>query len=140
MEETARGDQADPEAFWARVEKQKDAIRDPPVHGSSRQRRLVGRRERSVPRCSSSPCSSREWRSSTRSTPGSTSTPFARSPKPSRPCAADDLGVLLITHYSRILRYMNPDRIHVMVAGQIVRLADRELAEELEGTGYESFR
>ncbi len=34
---------------------------------------------------------------------------------------SDDLGVLIITHYSRILKYMNVDKIHVMVAGKVVR-------------------
>jgi Fe-S cluster assembly ATP-binding protein len=51
-----------------------------------------------------------------------------------------DLGVLLITHYSRILRYMNPDRIHVMVAGQIVRSGGPEIAEQLEDEGYDALR
>jgi Fe-S cluster assembly ATP-binding protein len=49
-----------------------------------------------------------------------------------------DLGVLMITHYSRILRYLTPDRIHVMMAGRMVRSGGPELAEELESTGYES--
>ena len=46
------------------------------------------------------------------------------------------LGVLIITHYSRILRYMNPDRIHVMVEGQIVDSGGPEVAERLETEGY----
>ncbi len=49
-----------------------------------------------------------------------------------------DLGVLLITHYSRILRYLKVDRVHVMVAGRIVTSGGPELAEELEGTGYDA--
>lgn len=49
-----------------------------------------------------------------------------------------DLGVLLITHYSRILRYLNPDRVHVMIDGRIVRSGGPELAEELEAEGYEA--
>jgi Fe-S cluster assembly ATP-binding protein len=49
-----------------------------------------------------------------------------------------DLGVLLITHYSRILRYMIPDRVHVMIDGKIVRSGGPELAEELEAGGYDS--
>jgi Fe-S cluster assembly ATP-binding protein len=49
-----------------------------------------------------------------------------------------DLGVLLITHYSRILRYMTPDRVHVMIDGRIVRSGGPELAEELEASGYDS--
>ncbi|NNL49160.1 MAG: Fe-S cluster assembly ATPase SufC [Acidimicrobiia bacterium] len=52
----------------------------------------------------------------------------------------DDLAVLLITHYDRILRYLKPDRIHVMMDGRIARSGGPELARELEGTGYEAFR
>ncbi|MBU1227072.1 MAG: Fe-S cluster assembly ATPase SufC [Actinobacteria bacterium] len=48
------------------------------------------------------------------------------------------LGVLLITHYSRILRYVTPDRIHVMMAGRVVRSGGPELAEELEAEGYDA--
>ena len=51
-----------------------------------------------------------------------------------------DIGVLIITHYSRILRYMSPDRVHVMVNGRIVRSGGPEVAEELEATGYEADR
>ena len=47
-----------------------------------------------------------------------------------------DIGVLLITHYNRILQYLTPDRIHVMVAGKIVRSGGPELADELEERGY----
>lgn len=49
------------------------------------------------------------------------------------------LGVLLITHYNRILQYLTPDRIHVMVGGRIVRSGGPELADELEETGYGTF-
>ena len=49
-----------------------------------------------------------------------------------------DLGVLLITHYSRILRYITPDRVHVMMAGKVVRSGGPELAEELEAKGYDA--
>jgi Fe-S cluster assembly ATP-binding protein len=51
-----------------------------------------------------------------------------------------DMGVLLITHYSRILRYLTPDRIHVMLDGKIVDSGGSELAEELEAGGYEAVR
>lgn len=53
---------------------------------------------------------------------------------------SDTLGVLVITHYSRILNYMNPDRVHVMIGGRIVRSGGREVADELEDTGYEALR
>ncbi len=51
-----------------------------------------------------------------------------------------DRGVLVITHYSRILRYMTVDRIHVMMGGTIVRSGGSELAEELEAKGYDTIR
>lgn len=51
-----------------------------------------------------------------------------------------EMGVLMITHYSRILRYMTPDRIHVMIDGRIVDSGERELADELETGGYEAVR
>jgi Fe-S cluster assembly ATP-binding protein len=51
-----------------------------------------------------------------------------------------DVGVLMITHYSRILRYLHPDRIHVMLDGRIVDSGGPELAEELEKGGYKSVR
>jgi Fe-S cluster assembly ATP-binding protein len=48
-----------------------------------------------------------------------------------------DLGVLLITHYQRLLNYIVPDYVHVMVAGRIVRSGRKELALELEERGYD---
>jgi len=48
-------------------------------------------------------------------------------------------GVLLITHYTRILRYVQPDYVHVFIAGRIVEEGGSELAEELEISGYERF-
>ena len=48
-------------------------------------------------------------------------------------------GVLLITHYTRILRYVQPDFVHVFVGGRIVAEGGPELAEELETSGYEEF-
>jgi Fe-S cluster assembly ATP-binding protein len=47
---------------------------------------------------------------------------------------------LLITHYQRILNYIRPDHVHVMVAGRIVRSGGIELAEDLEASGYEDYR
>src|SRR5438067_2281737 len=49
------------------------------------------------------------------------------------------LGVLLITHYTRILRYIKPDFVHVFVAGRIAEEGGPELAELLENEGYERF-
>ena len=51
-----------------------------------------------------------------------------------------DLGVLIITHYTRILNYIRPDHVHVMFDGRIVQSGGPELAEELESKGYEHLR
>jgi Fe-S cluster assembly ATP-binding protein len=53
--------------------------------------------------------------------------------------AGGDKGVLLITHYSRILRYIKPDYVHVFVNGRIVEEGGAELAELLEAEGYDRF-
>ncbi|HEY0890946.1 MAG TPA: Fe-S cluster assembly ATPase SufC [Nocardioides sp.] len=53
--------------------------------------------------------------------------------------ARDGKGVLLITHYTRILRYVKPDRVHVFVAGRVAESGGAELAEELESNGYDRF-
>ena len=50
-----------------------------------------------------------------------------------------DTGVLLNTHYTRILRYIPPDFVHVFVAGRIVEEGGPELADTLEAEGYERF-
>ena len=50
------------------------------------------------------------------------------------------LGVLLITHYQRMLNYITPDRVHVMMGGRIVQSGGPELAHELEEKGYEGIR
>jgi Fe-S cluster assembly ATP-binding protein len=47
------------------------------------------------------------------------------------------MGVLLITHYQRILNYIQPDYVHVLVRGRIVRSGGKELVEQLEREGYE---
>ena len=49
----------------------------------------------------------------------------------------DKLGVLLITHYQRLLNYIVPDFVHVMYDGRIVKSGDKNLAIELEAKGYE---
>jgi Fe-S cluster assembly ATP-binding protein len=50
------------------------------------------------------------------------------------------MGMLLITHYQRILNYIEPDVVHVMVNGRIVRSGGPELALQLEAEGYEAFK
>jgi Fe-S cluster assembly ATP-binding protein len=53
--------------------------------------------------------------------------------------ASGTTGVLLITHYTRILRYVHPDYVHVFVGGRIVEEGGAELAEKLEAEGYERY-
>jgi Fe-S cluster assembly ATP-binding protein len=51
-----------------------------------------------------------------------------------------ELGVLAITHYQRLLRYLQPDRVHVLIEGRIVASGGPELAERLEREGYDAWR
>jgi Fe-S cluster assembly ATP-binding protein len=53
--------------------------------------------------------------------------------------AQEGKGVLLITHYTRILRYIEPDFVHVFVAGRIAEQGGPELAEALESEGYDKY-
>jgi Fe-S cluster assembly ATP-binding protein len=53
--------------------------------------------------------------------------------------AQGDRGVLLITHYTRILRYITPDHVHVFVAGRVAEQGGHELAERLEAEGYDRY-
>lgn len=48
-------------------------------------------------------------------------------------------GILLITHYTRILRYIHPEYVHVFVGGRIVESGGSELADELDQNGYVRF-
>jgi Fe-S cluster assembly ATP-binding protein len=50
------------------------------------------------------------------------------------------LGILLITHYQRLLDELNPDFVHIMIDGKIVRSGGMEVAEELERNGYEAYK
>jgi Fe-S cluster assembly ATP-binding protein len=50
-----------------------------------------------------------------------------------------EMGTLLITHYTRILRYIKPDFVHVFVAGRIAEQGGPELADQLEAEGYDRF-
>ncbi len=52
---------------------------------------------------------------------------------------APERAFLVITHYSRLLKFLVPDRVHVMIGGRIVKSGGRELADELEARGYEPF-
>jgi Fe-S cluster assembly ATP-binding protein len=51
-----------------------------------------------------------------------------------------EMGVLLITHYQRLLDYLTPDFVHVLVDGRIVASGGPELAKQLENDGYDAFR
>ncbi|PNL17993.1 Fe-S cluster assembly ATPase SufC [Micrococcus sp. FDAARGOS_333] len=53
--------------------------------------------------------------------------------------AANEMGTLLITHYTRILNYIKPDHVHVMVDGRVVESGGPELADQLEAEGYARF-
>ena len=54
--------------------------------------------------------------------------------------ASPERGILVITHYQRLLDYLTPDVVHVFVDGRIVATGGPELAAEIEGTGYDAFR
>ncbi|MEN9604258.1 MAG: Vegetative protein, partial [Actinomycetota bacterium] len=51
----------------------------------------------------------------------------------------NNMGVLLITHYTRILKYIKPDFVHVFVAGKVAEEGGPELAERLEAEGYDRY-
>ncbi len=51
--------------------------------------------------------------------------------------AKKKIGMLLITHYNRILHFVKPDFVHVMIDGKIVKSGDAKLADEVEAKGYE---
>ena len=51
----------------------------------------------------------------------------------------NNMGVLLITHYNRILKYVKPDKVYVMVNGKIVDSGDYKLADEIEEKGYKEY-
>ena len=53
--------------------------------------------------------------------------------------AEENGGILLITHYTRILQYIKPDTVHVFVDGRIAASGGAELADELEANGYEKY-
>ena len=49
----------------------------------------------------------------------------------------ENLGILIITHYQRILNYLNPDVVHIMVDGRIIMTGGPDLANKVEKEGYE---
>jgi len=54
--------------------------------------------------------------------------------------ASDKNAILVITHYNKILSYIKPDFVHVLIDGKIVKSGDISLAEEIENKGYEAIR
>ena len=52
---------------------------------------------------------------------------------------SNDMGILLITHYTRILKYIKPDFVHVFVAGKVAEQGGAELADRLEAEGYDRY-
>lgn len=54
--------------------------------------------------------------------------------------AGPEIGVLLITHYQRLLDHIKPHFVHIMMDGRIVKEGGPELAHELEAKGYETLR
>ena len=51
-----------------------------------------------------------------------------------------NMGILLITHYQRLLNELQPDHVHIMIDGRIVKSGGMEIAEELEKSGYEAYK
>lgn len=51
-----------------------------------------------------------------------------------------NIGVLVITHYQRLLNYIKPDKVHIMIKGRIVKSGGKELAHELEARGYDEYK
>ena len=51
-----------------------------------------------------------------------------------------DIGFLVITHYTRILKYIQPDRVHLLMGGRVVKEGGPDLAEHLEEVGYKELR
>ena len=48
-----------------------------------------------------------------------------------------DIGLVLVTHYQRLLNYIEPDYVHVMEGGRIIKTGDKSLAVQLEERGYD---
>lgn len=53
---------------------------------------------------------------------------------------SDRFGSLIITHYQRLLEYIKPDFVHVMMGGKVIKTGSAELAAELERVGYDGFK
>ena len=51
---------------------------------------------------------------------------------------AEDRSFIIVTHYQRILNYIEPDYVHILVDGEIVKSGTKELAQDIENNGYEN--
>ena len=84
-------------------------------------------------------CSSRGLPCSTKPIQASISTRSRSCPKGSTGCARRERSMVVITHYQRLLEYIVPDVVHVMARGKVVKSGGKELALELEASGYAQF-
>ena len=100
--------------------RREEAQRDP-ADGDDGARPRDPRRDRLRPRHRRAP---RSWRTA--------------SPRCAR--ARPELGILLITHYQRILEHLTPDVVHILLDGRVVATGGPELAERVEAEGFDSFR
>ena len=105
----------------------------PPAPG---QRGLLGRREEAQRDLPHGGARADARRSSTRPTPASTSTRCKIVADGVNTLRSPERAFLVITHYQRLLNYIVPDRVHVLLDGRIVRSGGKELALELEEKGY----
>ena len=105
------------------------------------ERGLLRRREEAGRGAPARACSGPRSRSSTRPTAASTSTPSGSSPRGStRSPPGTATGVLVITHYQRILNYIKPEFVHILFGGRIVESGGPELVDVLEREGYDWVR
>ena len=99
-----------------------------PAFAAATSTRVSPAARRSGSRCSRWRSWSPSSRSSTRPTPGSTSTRCRTSPRGSTRPLDPEMGVLMITHYQRMLNYVQPQFVHVLLDGRIVMSGGEELA------------
>ena len=93
---------------------------------------------RSATRSCSWRCCSPSWPSWMKPTRVSTSTPCASWPTGWNTLRSAAMATLVITHYQRLLAYIVPDVVHVLIDGRIARTGGKELALELDEVGYEA--
>ena len=106
------------------------------LRGALRQRRLLRRREEAPRDAPDGRPRAARWRSSTRPTPGLDIDALRIVAEGVNAMLNPELGVLLITHYQRLLNYITPDVVHVLAQGRIVKSGGKDLALRLEDEGY----